>query len=135
MEAARLWVRGDFLQPTSDDDDDDHPAQDTTDAALAAFGLVLAPGSTGSAVVARDHVFFLFPEHCGVFALWSEVQTQWRDGLNGRTGLDYAGVRAHLELRGTPAGEWQSLHQQLRTMERAALGEWRLQRQRQGQRR
>ena len=34
--------------------------------------------------------------------LYAAVQTQWRFGMAGATGLDYAGVEAAARLRGTP---------------------------------
>lgn len=52
---------------------------------------------------------------------WCAVQTQWRVGMAGRTGLDYAAVCAYLQLHapeperqrehlaGIQAAEWASL--------------------------
>jgi hypothetical protein len=37
-----------------------------------------------------------------VIDLYAAVQTQWRVGMAGATGLDYAGVEAAARLRGTP---------------------------------
>ena len=34
--------------------------------------------------------------------LYASAQTQWRVGMAGATGLDYAGVEAMGRLRGTP---------------------------------
>lgn len=38
--------------------------------------------------------FHLLPENVPVLGLWGAVQTQWRSGMAGPTGLDYPGVRA-----------------------------------------
>lgn len=62
------------------------------------------------------------------WCLWLEVQTQWRVGMGGATGLDYAGVSALLQARGYRAG---SRSKSLRTMlddiracEAGALAGW-----------
>jgi hypothetical protein len=44
----------------------------------------------------------LLPEAEPVIDLYAAVQTQWRVGMAGATGLDYAGVEAAARLRGTP---------------------------------
>lgn len=57
-----------------------------------------------------------------------DVQTQWRVGMGGATGLDYAGVRAHLnELRDAgdlPAEERADVWRCIRSAERATLDVW-----------
>lgn len=40
---------------------------------------------------------YLWPENERAWACWCGVQTQWRVGTAGVTGLDYAGVRAFLD--------------------------------------
>lgn len=37
-----------------------------------------------------------------MIALYASCQTQWRSGMSGATGLDYAGVEALGRLRGEP---------------------------------
>lgn len=44
----------------------------------------------------------LLPEAEPVIDLFLAAQTQWRVGMAGATGLDYAGVEALARLRGTP---------------------------------
>ena len=88
--------------------------------ALAAYGL-LREGA--AALPASDEPFYLWPEHLPAYNLWCAAQTQWRHGFNGPTGLDYAGVRAHM------AGRVARRHQarrlaELQCMERAALEAW-----------
>ena len=69
-------------------------------------------------------VFYLLPEHQQALRVWNDLDTQWRTGLMGRTGLDYTAVRAHLQLAGIPRRQHAELHAQLRIMEHAALREW-----------
>lgn len=40
---------------------------------------------------------YLWPDNVRAWNHWQGVQTQWRVGLRGATGLDYAGVRAYLD--------------------------------------
>jgi hypothetical protein len=44
----------------------------------------------------------LLPEAEPVIDLYAAAQTQWRVGMAGATGLDYAGLEALGRLRGTP---------------------------------
>lgn len=39
----------------------------------------------------------LWPDNVLAWQCWLDVQTQWRTGMGGPTGLDYAGVRAYLD--------------------------------------
>lgn len=94
------------------------------DAALAAFGL-----AADAPVVAGDPPFYLWPEHVPAFEAWACIQTQWRESMDGRTGLDYAGVEAWLRLSGLPARRHRERFAQLQVMERAALAAWREMRQ------
>lgn len=47
-----------------------------------------------AAAPADVQVFRLWPEHEAALNLYYAVRTQWRVGVSGPTGLDYAGVRA-----------------------------------------
>jgi len=58
------------------------------------------------------------------FELWSAVQTQWRVGMGGPTGLDYAGVEAVLRVLGVRGEQRRERFALLQAMERAALREW-----------
>ena len=53
--------------------------------------------------------------------VWCDVQTQWRHGMAGRTGLDYAGVRAHLDELGLSGDERRDAYAGIRAAELAAL--------------
>ena len=96
-------------------------------AALASFGLHLVDGAS-----LLDEVVWLWPENERAWRLWLQVQTQWRVGFDGKTGLDYAGVRACMELRRIPRRLRGQLFQQIHAMELAALGVWRDARERAG---
>ena len=47
--------------------------------------------------------------------------TQWRVGMSGPTGLDYAAVYPLLDRKATDSDEWEQLFDDLRVMESAAL--------------
>lgn len=53
--------------------------------------------------------------------MWCDVQTQWRTGVAGATGLDYAGVRAWLDELGLPPDERRAAWAGIRACERATL--------------
>ncbi len=59
---------------------------------------------------------------------WLAVQTQWRVGMSGPTGLDYAGVEAALRL--SAVGDPAEVFAGLRVCEAAALDAWRERRER-----
>ena len=63
---------------------------------------------------------------------WFAVQTQWRVGMAGAIGLDYAGVEAAIRLRRLARGkrERAQLMADLQVMERVTLVEWGRQRDR-----
>lgn len=71
--------------------------------------------------------FHLWPENVPTWLMWQQVQTQWRPGFAGPTGLDYMAIdAAHLQpgqcrrlrrTRGRLLGE-------LQVMERSALAAW-----------
>jgi hypothetical protein len=113
-EAARLHARGDLFSETEDAKD-----RAQLDEALAAFGLELEgappPGS-------GEHPFYLWPEHLDAWRAFCDVRTQWRHGWNGRTGLDYAAVLAHLRdgLALSPR-KTRALYAQIRALEAGAL--------------
>jgi len=65
----------------------------------------------------------LWPCNFRVWKLWLAVQTQWRSGMAGRTGLDYAGVRVAVD-RHMPRRERGEAFDALCSMERAALRAW-----------
>lgn len=113
IEAARLLARGEL---TLHSDADDPPSD--LDDALAAFGLVLDDDPD-------DPRFCLWSENREALHFWLGVQTQWRVGMGGATGLDYAGVEAYLRMRSVRAPARRArLLLELQLMERATLEEW-----------
>jgi hypothetical protein len=61
------------------------------------------------------------------------VQTQWRVGMSGATGLDYAGVRAWLDEDGIDGDERRDLWRCIVAAERSTLSVWSEQRERRQQ--
>lgn len=89
---------------------------------MAAFGLVAVergrdPGDEGGS-------FELWPENVQSLRLWLEVATQWRVGMGGAVGLDYAGVEAVMRINGLRGQERRERFGDLRVMEAAALRAW-----------
>ena len=60
---------------------------------------------------------------------WQSVQTQWRTGMGGATGLDYAGVRAYLDEIDLGADR-RDVFAGIQACERATLDVWSEQRER-----
>ena len=81
------------------------------------------------APVADAAPWYLWPCNERVWRLWLSVQTQWRTGMAGRTGLDYAGVRVPVDRR-MPRRQRGEAFAALCSMERAALLAWDEQRDR-----
>ena len=78
-----------------------------------------------------DDVAYLWPCNLGTWAAWCAVQTQWRHGPGGPTGLDYTAVRAWLDEQGHPAGpERADTFAGICAAERATLEAWAEKRQR-----
>lgn len=69
----------------------------------------------------EEQVEYLWPENVPTWRVWSDVQTQWRVGMSGMTGLDYAAVLAHLTEIGLTGEERTHVYDGLRVMERATL--------------
>ena len=65
----------------------------------------------------------LWPENVPAVLLYLSCDTQWRyAGMNGvPTGLDYAGVRAVMDLQAIPSDAHPALFQDLQALEREHL--------------
>ena len=106
------------------------------DDALAAFGLrrddaaagaadsAPASGQPDAAPAPQADCAYLWPEHVLLWQCWGRVQTQWRTGMAGATGLDYAGVRAALVLARVPRRKWAELFAGLQILESETLLVW-----------
>ena len=66
------------------------------------------------------HEWHLWPENVATWTLWQSLQTQWRVGMAGATGLDYAAVWAVID-RCVPRRRRMETFDALRSMERAVL--------------
>jgi hypothetical protein len=77
-----------------------------------------------AAVQVRGDVFYLWPEHVPALRLWNELSTQWRVGMEGPTGLDYAAVEAFMRIDGPRGPERRERFAELRILEREALRVW-----------
>ena len=63
----------------------------------------------------------IWPENWAALEVFSALQTQWRVGMAGPTGLDYAGVRAVMDLQAIPSDAHPALFQDLQALEREHL--------------
>lgn len=69
--------------------------------------------------IEADANFDLWPDNEASFVLFTRLQTQWRTGMSGATGLDYHGVGAAVRMMGKPMTP--ELFSDVQLMERAAL--------------
>lgn len=120
-EVTRCQARGQLYIPGTQAH---HEQNAAFDEAVAGFGLVIVDDA-GQPAQEPDPPIYLWPCNLPVWQLWQCVQTQWRTGMAGRTGLDYAGVIRYLERFGRIAKREQAAaFECLQVMERAALEEW-----------
>lgn len=113
--AAQALARGQLDLGAREDDQ-----QRQRDEALAAFGLVAIDADQRS----DDDAFVLWPENVPAVQLWLDAATQWRVGMAGATGLDYAAVEALLRINGIRGDQRRELFADLRIMEGATLRAW-----------
>lgn len=91
-------------------------------AQLDGAGAFDAPAQDDSA--ACDTVY-LWPECVPAWRHWQQLQTQWRIGMGGATGLDYAGVRAYLDEQDiAPGAQRRDIFSCIQACEAAALQAW-----------
>lgn len=67
---------------------------------------------------------YLWPCNVPAWGVWCAVQSQWRAGMAGREGLDYAGVRAYLDESGLCGDERRSIFTAIQAAEHASLEAW-----------
>ena len=84
------------------------------------IAAVLAAGSTQEDAA----LHYLWPCNVLAWSCWGDLQTQWRTGMSGATGLDYAGVRAYLDECGYCADERKDIFIGIRAAEGATLQAW-----------
>lgn len=63
----------------------------------------------------------MWPEHYQAFDVFYSLQTQWRVGFGGPTGLDYGVLHQKLARLNLPPEEVDLLELDIQVMERAAL--------------
>ncbi len=122
MARGQLKAPGRF--PTDPEQQDAEARADTTDEALAAFGLQAEAPEPGANQPDHDIPLHLWSENWPVWCLWRDVETQWRAGVNGATGLDYAGVWAVIERR-FRRKDRKTVFWLVQAMEEVTLAEWR----------
>ena len=84
-----------------------------SEADLAVAGLTLAD-------LAADPVE-VWPENWGAYSVLCAMDTQWRIGMAGPTGLDYAALPVAIRMVGASRADWTQLMADVRVMEGAAL--------------
>lgn len=67
--------------------------------------------------------FEVWPENWPAFDVFAQLDTQWRTGMNGPTGLDYAALYPLLDRIGLADPDWRQMFDDVRTLESAALAE------------
>ena len=74
---------------------------------------------------------YLWPCNVQAWQCWCDLQTQWRTGMAGATGLDYAAALAYLrDVAGLRGDERRQVFDCLRAAEHAVLDLWADQRER-----
>ena len=63
----------------------------------------------------------MWPDNHAAFILFNNLSTQWRTGMGGPTGLDYAAVYPLLDRAAKDPQEWDELFSDIQVMEGAAL--------------
>ncbi len=113
----RLWALGQL-------GDDSHSGTvDAMQAAASEWGFEVAmpdapPPEDGE-------VCHLWPENLLPWECWHAVQTQWRMGMGGATGLDYTAVLAYLkDGKGLPGKERREVFGLIQLCERETLKVW-----------
>ncbi len=69
----------------------------------------------------QDVEIDVWPENEPAYYLFLTLQTQWRVGMGGATGLDYAALPVALRMIGAVRAQWRQLMADVRVMELAAL--------------
>lgn len=88
-------------------------------ARLAAAGV-----SSGDAEPQEEPIY-LWPECVDAWNHWQHLQTQWRVGMAGASGLDYLGVGAYLDEAGVRRGrKRRELFECFQAAEAACLDAW-----------
>lgn len=87
---------------------------------LEALGIV----ADGPLQLGDAQVFYLWPENLDAWRFFRGVETQWRHGFAGPTGLDYAGVQTLMDRARVHPRHQRRMWQKVWAMERGALTGW-----------
>lgn len=68
----------------------------------------------------------VWPANWEAFCLFADLETQWRVGIGGATGLDYTAVVSMMDLHEVPRERRRELLADLQVMEKAALKQMRV---------
>lgn len=98
-----------------------------------AWSTVLADMGLGDSDPGARRVEYLWPDNLPAWRAWCAVQTQWRVGPGGPTGLDYAGVSAWLTIQEPDADRRRELFAGVQAAEGATLEVWSERRERERQ--
>ncbi|MCX8018550.1 MAG: DUF1799 domain-containing protein [Rhodocyclaceae bacterium] len=93
-------------------------AQQTPDAHNAWTAEIAKLGLLGQSA---DRITYLWPDNVLTWQCWQGVQTQWRVGMVGATGLDYAGVLAYLQVQGLSPDQRRDVFAGIQACESAML--------------
>ena len=113
----RLWALGQL-------GDDSQSGTDAMQAAASEWGfdVALPPAPPPPDSSETCH---LWPENLLPWECWHAVQTQWRIGMGGATGLDYTAVLAYLkDGKGLPGKERREVFGLIQLCERETLRVW-----------
>jgi len=80
---------------------------------LAAFGLTVEDVAPADVEI--------WPDTEPAVMVLVQMGTQWRVGMGGPVGLDYAALPVVLRMNGIPRTEWPTVFEDIRVMENAAL--------------
>jgi len=81
----------------------------------ARFGLTVEEASSPPAEV--------YPDNLATVNVFIAMQTQWRVGMAGATGLDYAALPVVMRCVGVARKDWSHVFDGLRAMEEVTLAE------------
>ena len=88
------------------------------------YQALATAGALGGAAPVKPRTLYLWPCNVDAWLAWLGVKTQWRDGMGGKSGLDYAGVRAYLDLQGLRGARRRRIFAGIQACEAATLAAW-----------
>ena len=86
--------------------------------------LLAKVGPQGPAQTGGDDEHYLWPCNQTAWHHWGQVQSQWRMGMGGPSGIDYAGLRAYLDEQAMAPDERTHTWACITACERSTLQAW-----------